>query len=184
VDGGIKIDVKSHEGVTPLHYACYKGSIDIVKLLLTKLEEQNIDINSKSDKGLTLLHCAVINGSIPIIDLLIAKNIDINLKSDNGLTALDYAGIKGNFAITKKLIEIGAGISNKVDPNSYNFTEDQFKELDEVSDLFRSRTGSVDKSVISNSNDGKKNEANRNENDEMRSIGSINDLDDDFNINL
>lgn len=53
--GGIHVNRKDDDGLTALHYACRKGSKDIVKLLI----ENGAEVNSTSNIGSTPLHMAV-----------------------------------------------------------------------------------------------------------------------------
>jgi ankyrin repeat protein len=59
----IKLDNKDKFGSTPLHWACYTGSENVVIYLLYRYQNY-LDINSQDNEGLTPLHLAVMAGNI------------------------------------------------------------------------------------------------------------------------
>jgi hypothetical protein len=54
LDNGAKIDVKTRDGLTPLHCAARSGHDQVVELLISR----NASINAKTKNGLTALHMA------------------------------------------------------------------------------------------------------------------------------
>ena len=74
---------------TPLHHACRKNSLDVVKVLL---EQPTININAQDIEGDSPLHIACINNVLDTVKFLI-EHPTINLSAQNrlGYTAFDYA---------------------------------------------------------------------------------------------
>jgi len=78
---------------TPLMEACYRGKLEIAKILLESNKIKNIDQKRPSSfttqpGGLTALIDAVSSGYVPIVDLLLDFGADINQSSDDGKTPL------------------------------------------------------------------------------------------------
>ncbi|KIJ10400.1 hypothetical protein PAXINDRAFT_40640, partial [Paxillus involutus ATCC 200175] len=61
---------------TPLHSACFRGHMNIIKLLL----EQGADVNALGKCCGTPLHAACSGGDIDIVDLLLQKGADMHLQ--------------------------------------------------------------------------------------------------------
>ena len=113
-------------GYTAIHYASFRGNIDIIELLI----QNGADFLVKSPKGLNVLHLAAqgdrpdsliyfkekykldicerdLNGSTPlhwasfvgsdnILNFLLSWNIDINVQENMGYTPLHLAVMSGN----------------------------------------------------------------------------------------
>ena len=74
-------------GITPLHWAAWRGRKEIAELLIAK----GADLNTKNKDGGTPLHNAAWKGHVEIAKLLIVKNADVNAKDVEGQTPLDWA---------------------------------------------------------------------------------------------
>ena len=79
--------------------ACQVGKIEIMKLLLERIE--NIDLNTRDVTGRTALMAACIHGHNDVVQLLLNHsgpegNIELNAKDDDTKTAFMYACIKGH----------------------------------------------------------------------------------------
>lgn len=96
---------KGLKGYTPIHYACCRGHIDIVKILLNYDESL---INCTNEEMETPLHCAVYNSHIEISQFLLQFPLNINAQNNDGETALFYAARKGNIILIKLLLSHGA----------------------------------------------------------------------------
>ncbi|GIY84611.1 ankyrin-1 [Caerostris extrusa] len=119
------------DGVFPLHFFCSWGHIKVLKLLLDK----NADVNIQTNLGLTPLHYAAQNGhhdlaimlldhkalidralfgDLPFVEYCIQKHDnDINAKNNEGETSLHLAS-RGNFQhVVSFLIDKGAEIDAK-----------------------------------------------------------------------
>ncbi|MGQ7944108.1 ankyrin repeat domain-containing protein [Flavobacterium sp. WC2509] len=88
-------EVKSHENVSPLSIAIYKGDLNIVK----KFVEYGADVNEQSN-GLSPLMVAARYNKVEIIKYLLSKGAKLDVKDEYGFTALKYAELsKANDAI-------------------------------------------------------------------------------------
>jgi len=95
---------------TPLHLACFKGNIEMVKLLL----EKGADINAKSRTGMTPVYLAATKGNYKIVLLLADKGANINIPANNSeWTPLMRACSKGYFKTAEVLVKYGADINAK-----------------------------------------------------------------------
>ncbi|XP_057312028.1 uncharacterized protein LOC130649776 [Hydractinia symbiolongicarpus] len=83
------INQENYRGYSPLHEACYGGSVKCVKLLLSV---PHIDANVEDDDYSTPLHCATQKGHIACVRLLLSSRlVDVNKKNSHCRTAYSYA---------------------------------------------------------------------------------------------
>jgi ankyrin repeat protein len=73
--------------ITPLFVAIQAKQLDVIKLLIAKGADVNINIK----KGFTPLHLAASLGNDNVIKILIEKGATVSAKDATGLTPLDYA---------------------------------------------------------------------------------------------
>lgn len=87
---GVDVNIQDKDGNAPLHWACYEGHTDIVKLLC---EQDGIDLNIQNKWGDTPLHRACYNEHTDIVKLLCKqKEIDLNIQNNHqGWTPLHVA---------------------------------------------------------------------------------------------
>ncbi|SCM21974.1 acyl-CoA-binding protein, putative [Plasmodium chabaudi chabaudi] len=76
------INAKNRDGLTPLHYACDRGFLEIVKFLI----KAGANINEEDSFGDSVLHIAAYSGKMEIIKFLINAGVNIHKKNAEGLT--------------------------------------------------------------------------------------------------
>ncbi len=109
---GVRIDATNKYGLTPLHWAAWHGSADVVEILLAN----DANIHAKCKKaGMTPLHYAAAFGRKDIAEVLVAKGADINSKNKRGGTPLGNAamGVGCNEEVAQFLIAKGADVDTK-----------------------------------------------------------------------
>ena len=92
----IDVNARHKYGKTAFMLACYKGQIDVVKLLLDHSEDKNIDLNATTySLGRTAFMIACGEGHKAVVKLLLDyskdKNIDLNAKTNYGGTVFHLA---------------------------------------------------------------------------------------------
>lgn len=71
-------NVQQNDNFTPVHYACHRGNLPILKLLL----QYDGDIHSTSKNGVNSLHLACVSGNLDLIKYLILdQRLDPFIKS-------------------------------------------------------------------------------------------------------
>jgi ankyrin repeat protein len=109
LDAGADVGVKDDNGLTPLYWAAFSSSKDVLDLILEKgnyndtihmaacrgdlnrvkmLVESGIDVNTKDEFGCTPLHWAVLAESPEVADFLISNGAELNAKDSQNLTPL------------------------------------------------------------------------------------------------
>ena len=76
---------------TPLHWACYTGSLKVVDYLLCN---DDVELDQTDDQKVTALHLAVICDNIQIIKRLLRAGANRYIKDNNGRTPGDLAILK------------------------------------------------------------------------------------------
>jgi ankyrin repeat protein len=80
-------DIRSVDGITPLHHAAGEGHTGYVEYLLDK----KVNINIKSASGATPLHEAARSGNIGIMGLLLSRGAEVNVQDAKGNSAAHIA---------------------------------------------------------------------------------------------
>ncbi len=107
-EGG-ELDLRSRNGRTALHYACYSGNHHIAKLLLSL----GADANAEDDEGYTPIFMAV-EGCNAVILLLADAGADINKVSHKKTAPIHNACKIGKLGAIKNLIALGASLEGEL----------------------------------------------------------------------
>ena len=80
-------------GQSGFYYACWKGHVQAVKLLVQKSKSLNLDLNKAKRGGMTAFHSACLEKHDAIVEYLIANSeefgINLSLKTQKGNTGYD-----------------------------------------------------------------------------------------------
>jgi ankyrin repeat protein len=96
---------------TPLHMACLKGYLRIVKLLVKK----GACVDASSVDGFTPLHIACQIGNLPIVEFLVSHGADIVANTKTYVIPLQIACHHGSYPIVEFLwSKHGRKIPNKI----------------------------------------------------------------------
>lgn len=100
------VNLKTNQGVTPLHLAILKKNLGVIKKLII---EYKCKCNVKDKNGYTPLQRASSIGLLSIITLLNEKGkVNLNSTDNYGWTALHHALAEGKGDAAKLLIDLGA----------------------------------------------------------------------------
>ncbi|KAJ6263477.1 Ankyrin-1 [Drechslerella dactyloides] len=97
----------SQDGETPLHWAAWFQTPDIVDLLLKTSVDVNAHSKDKFPEGFTALHHAGTRNDEFIVELLVEARADISVVDVNGRTTLHYAALCGSNEAARSLVKHG-----------------------------------------------------------------------------
>jgi ankyrin repeat protein len=93
------INEQNEEGWTPLHIACWKGQVDLVRELLL----HGANVNIKNNLGCIPLHYACVAGHLEIVKLLIT-NSDLTIRDEYGNYPYDVASTQEIWDLFESII--------------------------------------------------------------------------------
>ncbi len=110
---GADVNARGRSGLTPLHWAAYKGHTGLTTLFLgmTLLEVDhdflsiNAEINARDTEQNTSLHFAAFKGYRDIAMYLLSAGAEINAHKVHRMTPLHCAAVAGNEDIARALLE-------------------------------------------------------------------------------
>ena len=97
-NGPINLPSNSEIAQRPLHWACVRGHVPIVDLLL----QNGVSIDETDGKGVTPLTVACQYGMTMLAAYLIGKGAGVQLVDSDGDTALHWAAFKGTFNVSSR----------------------------------------------------------------------------------
>jgi ankyrin repeat protein len=100
------VKAKDPRGMTPLHFASFRGHTELVKLLI----KAGAVVDAGDQRGTTPLIGAAYFGHKEIAEVLIAGGADINRKFVDGRTPLLFTIFRGHKELTELLIAKGASL--------------------------------------------------------------------------
>jgi ankyrin repeat protein len=106
LDEGAVVNWTNECGCAALYYACFKGHVRVVKLLLDRGAQMDIKHGEE-------LMMASQFGHVEIVKLLLDNGAHINIQSDGGWTALMNASLFRRVECVRLLLERGADMSLK-----------------------------------------------------------------------
>lgn len=103
---GATINHTDKHGMTALHLACYDGSTELVRCLLSAKPDLTLNNNLYG----TPLHCSVFNGSVDTVVCLLEAGAIVNGIDQGGNTATHVAARLGRHSILRILMQYGADV--------------------------------------------------------------------------
>ncbi|CAI9727418.1 putative ankyrin repeat protein RF_0381 isoform X2 [Octopus vulgaris] len=111
------VNAQSNDGCTPLHWACDRGYLHTVDLLLG---HNGIDANVVNNTGVTPLHVAVQKRNYELVSLLLNQDsVNLEIVNKKYRTPLLEAVSDGHLGIIQRLIARGANV-NAIDHGENN----------------------------------------------------------------
>jgi len=100
------VNKQNNEKNTALHEAAFKGSKELIDLLIAA----RADVRKQNSSGKTPLHRAVSGNHLGVVKSLLENGADINIQDTLGYTPGHYAAFFGLLEVTRFLVERGANI--------------------------------------------------------------------------
>lgn len=98
------VNVRDHEGTTPLHQAVFNDHFEAAKLLISA----GADVNMADEDGSAPLLHAAYSGSLNCVRLLVRSGADVNTFDKERTTPLQKACFTGNLECMEYLVSKGA----------------------------------------------------------------------------
>lgn len=98
---GANIQIRDHDGRTPLVCAVTYGNVGLARLLL----EKGANVEDADDNGRTPLMCAATNGNVDLAKLLLHYNADVHVCNNRRRTALHFAAVNNCVNVAKLLLD-------------------------------------------------------------------------------
>ena len=95
-------NAKDAKGMTPLHVACLKNTMEIAKILA----QLKVDVNIQNIYGDTPLHISCANDNPDIVTLLMHRDACVIAQNTNGDTPIHIASRSCRFEIMRKLLPV------------------------------------------------------------------------------
>ena len=94
--GKCTVNCTDSVGWTPLHWACLKGHVDVVRVLVSEFKANMTIQTLFGGKGYTALHYSCREGHVDIVRTLVKYKANVNAKTDSGDTQLTLAARHGH----------------------------------------------------------------------------------------
>ncbi|MGQ0767554.1 MAG: ankyrin repeat domain-containing protein, partial [Gemmatimonadota bacterium] len=107
IRSGTPVNTAQRDGMTALHWAAYKGNVEIARLVIAA---RGSTAASTRIGALAPLHLAAREGHAELVKVLIDARADVHLRTAEGLTALHYAAMSGPETAVRLLIARGAEV--------------------------------------------------------------------------
>lgn len=101
---GLRLDLLTSSGETPLHFAVKSGFFSFINDSGTFVD--NIDV--ANERGQTALHVAAEAGFLDTVRELTSLNADINARDHENITPLHLAALYGHNEVVKFLLSVGS----------------------------------------------------------------------------
>ena len=131
---GFDINTTDKNGTTALHIAVEQGNLEIVKLLLQKGANVNLQDKAKRTPIFMLENNLgnEVEGTLEILQFLISKGADVNVQNEEKETPLMLAAYEEDFEAVKILLKAGANPNLTDNENETAFMKtdsDEIKQL-------------------------------------------------------
>jgi len=106
------INKKNNKGITPIHYASFKGNVEIVHSLI----KNGAEVNSITDKSLNVIHFACQGKKVNILlyfDIYHKDKIDFNIADKKSSTPLHWACFSNSYECAEFLLNKGVHMNIK-----------------------------------------------------------------------
>lgn len=108
VHAGANVLGTDNEGLTALAWACTKGHISCVQLLLQAGATAARQLEEADKSGRTPLHLAAFNGNADLVQLLIERGAVVDHVDKSGMRPLDRAICSHHMSVVQRLLRRGA----------------------------------------------------------------------------
>uniref|UniRef100_A0A183SJT3 ANK_REP_REGION domain-containing protein n=1 Tax=Schistocephalus solidus TaxID=70667 RepID=A0A183SJT3_SCHSO len=115
VSYGADLTAKTLSGFTPLHDACYKGHLPVVRLMLQHLAAEDQEmlqslLSSRTVMGCTPLHLAAQQGHLQVVSLLLEYGADPNARNMQGWTAAQISNKQHYLNVFETLAKVTTSV--------------------------------------------------------------------------
>jgi ankyrin repeat protein len=112
-EGPGRVDRRSGDGFTALHYSAFFGRPEVAERLI----DAGADVSAVADNAMQVqpLHSAAATGQLAVADQLLAAGADANARQQGGFVPLHAAAQNGDQRLVELLLEHGADAAIETD---------------------------------------------------------------------
>ena len=115
IDAGADLQTKNEKRLSPLHYACKRAPLNVVKMLV----EAGAGVRATNDEDCTCLHIPAEYADTEIVRYLVGlPDVGLNDRQANNYTALHLAVESEDTDVVQVLIDAGADLDTQIDDGS------------------------------------------------------------------
>lgn len=126
-------------GWTPLHFAAFSGSPEVVKLLLDR--GAPIDARARTKFKNTPLQAALLTDQAATVKVLIERGADVLVRQAHGFTPLQGAALHGRRDLVEMLLAAGAELDSRADDGRTAVTEALRGKHPDIAAFLKSKGG-------------------------------------------
>ena len=104
LEAGADKNIKSADGLTPLHLAVRYGHLEVARFLV----EIGVEKDAETSAGCTALQLAAGSGQRELVEILMAAGANKDAAEEHGWTALHFAAGSGDLEVARLLVHAGA----------------------------------------------------------------------------
>ncbi|MFZ0912731.1 MAG: ankyrin repeat domain-containing protein [Candidatus Korobacteraceae bacterium] len=108
---GEMVKVRSADGFTPLHLACFFGQLEAAEILVC----HGADANAVSPSRIAVIHSAAASRNAALLKLVLRAGANPNSQQQRGYTALHEAAMHNSVERAQALLDAGADLAIKTD---------------------------------------------------------------------
>ena len=102
----INLVIKNRLGLTPFHFACRGGHLEIAEKLYNHSDNPEALVREKDKEGATALHLACQKDQPNVVEFLLSKKADISAQKNDGMNPVHIASKHGCVGVMNSFLHV------------------------------------------------------------------------------